>query len=76
MKLKITRILLIVIVMLLSFSLGALLGMSVARADEPERIGIFTQPDGTQIIEICYDNDTKCEHETVSWEKIENILNE
>lgn len=75
MGMKLLRILLIIIVVLLSFSLGTMLGMTVVHATEPERIGIFTQPDGTQVIEICYE-DSKCEQKTVSWKEIERMEKE
>jgi len=72
---KIVRILLIITVALLTFSLGAMLGYSVTKANEPERIGIFTQPDGSEIIEICY-KDSKCTQEKVSKEELEKMEKE
>lgn len=46
-----------------------------ARADEPERMAIFTQPDGTQLVETCFE-DSICTYEKMTWDELEKIEKE
>jgi|CXWL01.1.fsa_nt_gi hypothetical protein len=58
--------------MIAAFSIlfGYLVGMSIAKADEVDRIGIFTQPNGYQMIEICKETGP-CEHYKVKDKDLE-----
>lgn len=64
---------LLIDILLLTIIGFVFLMVSPVKAGEPERIGIFTQADGTEIIEICFE-DLVCFHERV--EKLDEYKKE
>lgn len=48
-----TYLMRIFLIALLSYVFGYYLGSMIAKAVEIDRIGIFSQPDGYQMIEVC-----------------------
>ena len=72
---KFNRLLRAILYGILGFYLGTMLGKTLAKADdnyEVLRIGIFTQPNGTETIEICEENKI-CKHFNVPQDKLKDF---
>lgn len=63
------------VILLASLFVLTLAFMEYAKADEPERMAIFTQPDGTQLVETCFE-DSICTYEKMTWDELEKIEKE